>query len=148
MLREIQGDVFESGAPVIAHGCNTVGVMGAGIAKEMRKRYPVMHERYQSMCDNQTFTTGGVFLYSVPEEPLHIANLATQKYPGRNAKLEYIIDSMSKLVELCEMYTPEISPIAMPRIGAGIGGLDWDDVVVALDENFGKSKVDIHCYYL
>jgi O-acetyl-ADP-ribose deacetylase (regulator of RNase III) len=146
MLREIQGDVFESGAPIIAHGCNTVGVMGAGIAKEMRNRYPLMHMRYQQMCDEQTFIPGHVFLYYVGGEDLHIANLATQKYPGRNAKLEYIEESMSKLIEFCETYN--ISTIAMPRIGAGIGGLDWKDVVVMLGKKFGDSKVDIHCYYL
>ncbi|AWN04556.1 phosphatase [Rhodococcus phage Grayson] len=146
MLREIQGDVFESGAPVIAHGCNTVGVMGAGIAKEMRNRYPLMHMRYQQMCDDQIFLPGHMYLYTVVGKDLYIANLATQKYPGRNAKLEYIEESMAKLIQYCEKHN--ISPIAMPRIGAGIGGLDWKDVVVMLGQKFGDSTVDIHCYYL
>ncbi|AWN04045.1 phosphatase [Rhodococcus phage Peregrin] len=144
MIREFKGDVFESGAPVIAHGCNTVGVMGAGIAKEIRKRYPEMHEMYVQKCDEQTFNPGDIYLHM--EDGQYIANLATQKYPGRNAKIEYIVESVSRLVQWAERH--QVSHIAMPRIGAGIGGLAWDDVLLALEVSNGSSTVDIHCYYL
>lgn len=39
MLKEFRGDLLVAPHRVIAHGCNLVGVMGAGIAKAIREAY-------------------------------------------------------------------------------------------------------------
>lgn len=39
-LKEINGNLFDSKADVLCHQVNTYGVMGAGIALEVRKRFP------------------------------------------------------------------------------------------------------------
>ena len=47
MIKYIVGDIFESPAQVVVNTVNTVGVMGKGIAKEYKTRYPEMFQLYQ-----------------------------------------------------------------------------------------------------
>jgi O-acetyl-ADP-ribose deacetylase (regulator of RNase III) len=52
------GDLLKSGEPVIAHGCNTHGVMGAGIAKQVAFMYPDAYQQYRKACHNRSFRVG------------------------------------------------------------------------------------------
>lgn len=47
MLKHIKGDIFESGAQVILHQVNCQGVMGSGVAKQVREKYPIVFEYYK-----------------------------------------------------------------------------------------------------
>lgn len=52
MLKHIKGDIFESDADVILHQVNCQGVMGSGVAKQVREKYPVVFEQYKAWCDD------------------------------------------------------------------------------------------------
>lgn len=122
------GDVFEADGPV-AHGCNTLGLMGAGIANVVRVRYPNTYLTYRSLCWSGSFQ-GGDFL-PVWENGRWIFNLATQTLPGRDANLSFISLAMTDAVDFCN--DNNIPAINMPLIGCGIGGLVWPQVVRVLD---------------
>ncbi|AOZ63809.1 phosphatase [Rhodococcus phage Weasels2] len=151
MIREFKGNIFESRARIIAHGCNCVGLMGAGLAAQMSQRFPEMYKAYQKLCDDKEFNPGSCFLWSVEWDSeldhfYYIANLGTQFYPGRNAKMEYIKDSVAEL--LFQAHGLFIDRVAIPRLGCGIGGLAWDDVLLMLEEEFGRHNVDIDVYFM
>ena len=44
MIEQYNGDIFDSPAEIIVHSCNCFCTMGAGIAKEIKKRYPRAYE--------------------------------------------------------------------------------------------------------
>ena len=44
-------DIFDSGADIICHQVNCQGVMGSGLAKQIRERYPIVYEEYKKWCD-------------------------------------------------------------------------------------------------
>ncbi len=46
----VSGDLFLSRAQTLAHGVNCAGKMGAGIAKEFKKQFPAMFQRYKQLC--------------------------------------------------------------------------------------------------
>ena len=48
MVKLIKGNVFESNADIIAHGCNTMGGFGSGVAGQMAKIYPEVRQAYMS----------------------------------------------------------------------------------------------------
>jgi O-acetyl-ADP-ribose deacetylase (regulator of RNase III) len=144
MIREFKGNLFDSEAKIIGHGCNCLGLFGAGLALQMANRYPEMREEYMEECDAKRFNPGDVFFYKAND--FWIANMATQYYPGRNAKIEYIIDSTQNLIDFA--LDNSIEKVSIPRLGSGIGGLAWDDVLQALEEEFGRHNVDIDIYYL
>lgn len=115
----------ENAVDCIGHGVNTKGVMGSGIAVEFKKRYPEMFEVYKIACDNEWLIPGSFLPWHEPND-LVIFNLASQEYPGANAKMKFIFNSLVYARQY--MYQENLWHLALPRIGAGIGGLKWDEV--------------------
>jgi O-acetyl-ADP-ribose deacetylase (regulator of RNase III) len=134
---EKQGDVFTTDATYIGHGVNCVGVMGAGIAKTIRDRYPLVYREYKAVCDRGTFRPGDILV--LPSRPNNlvkqttpdkmIVNLATQDKPGPDATYDSVFDSLFKFsVVAAQKINKYGKIIAIPEIGCGIGGLEWDKV--------------------
>lgn len=126
MYSEHVGDIFTSTADVIGHGVNCRGVMGAGIAKVVRARMPEWYfEEYARLC--LKYDMSGQYTLSFNERSdTVIANLFTQVAPGPNAEYRLLVAAMTAFI----VDRPEhgASSIALPRIGCGIGGLDWKHV--------------------
>ena len=51
MIKHIKCDIFESGATMILHQVNCQGVMGSGIAKQVREKFPNVYEAYKEYCN-------------------------------------------------------------------------------------------------
>lgn len=120
-----KGDIFAiEGVACYAHGCNCAGAMGKGIAVQFRDKFPEMYKQYKLLCKNGEYLPGDVFDYNYGEG--HVYNLGTQLTWRTKAKIEFIRASVSKMCELAIM--DGVTKIAMPAIGAGLGGLIWNDV--------------------
>jgi Predicted phosphatase homologous to the C-terminal domain of histone macroH2A1 len=138
-----KGDIFSiEGVKNYAHGCNCAGAMGKGIALQFREKYPEMYKQYVALCKNGDFKPGGVFDYS--ENGTHIYNLGTQETWRTKAKLDYIRMSFRKMLELAT--ASQVASIAMPAIGAGLGGLAWDSVKNNIEEIVREFSSDINLY--
>ena len=132
MIKYIRkGDIFKiPGVYSYAHGCNCAGAMGKGIALQFKNRFPLMYKKYKSLCIKGDFMPGDVYDYSY--ELGHIYNLATQKSWRSKAQMEYIKSSLNKMMELA-IYN-KTTTIALPAIGAGLGGLDWNEIKCELNK--------------
>lgn len=119
-----------------AHGCNCSGAMGKGVALRMREMFPAMYKEYKALCARGEFVLGDVFVWRGSRV---VFNLATQPRPGPCAQLEAIRSSVSKMLLVAER--EGIERIAMPRIGAGLGGLAWSDVLRVLEQSVSSSPV-------
>lgn len=130
----VSGDLLaDQSLDGIAHGCNCAGYMGAGIADSIRKRFPEMFSAYRDLCKVGKFVLGDVFPWK--EDKLTVFNLATQQVGGACALLLAVDVSVRRMVLLAKQQG--IQRIGIPRIGAGIGGLKWQDVKRTL-EDIGK----------
>lgn len=138
-LTAVTGDLFESGLPAIGHGCNCVGAMGAGIAKEFKRRSPQMYREYRRRCHNGQFRLGDVFAWEADD--LVIYNLATQSVPRPSATLDAIATSVR--AALADAERRGLTRLGMPRIGAGLGGLAWPDVAAVLEAATADRAVDL-----
>ena len=131
-MRDVVGkllSIAERGE-ALGHGCNCVGVMG-GLAAKVEQRWPALAADYRAKCDEGTFTLGTAFPWLDEKTGVWIYNLATQQQPGADARINAIADSVrAAIVHAREHRVPTIY---LPRIGAGIGGLDWDDVRATLE---------------
>lgn len=132
MIKYIEfGDIFAlSGVDCYAHGCNCAGAMGKGIALQFRYKYPDMYIQYKELCKNGLFQPGDVFEYRQNNEC--VFNLATQKDWKTKAIPDAIRNSVRKMLESAT--AQHINAIAIPKIGAGLGGLIWEDVKRILEE--------------
>lgn len=134
------GDLMEADESTIAHGCNTVGLMGAGVAKLVRDKYPDAYQQYRVACNNHAFLVGTAqpVLDRTDGNSRLVYNLGTQRDPGPDATPWGIFLSFANMAE--SAWRMGITDIAIPRIGAGIGGLDWDkDVSPAIEEALDRS---------
>ena len=121
------GNLFDTTQTHVGHGVNTYGVMGAGIAKEFKARYPHNFKQYKAWCDSGE-AKGGDFLLSGEQNKI-LVNIASQERPGRHAKMQYLVIALTTLAR----NRPGIT-LALPEIGCGIGGLEWGSVKSALQE--------------
>ena len=132
----VQGDIFSTHLNAIAHGVNCQGVMGAGIALEVKRRYPDLFEKYKKMCfefkdENSTpteFPLGTLYPYRVPNTNLHILNCFTQYDTAKrhgDVAISYqaIFNSFSIAGVYCK--NEGIKELAIPQVGAGLGGGNW-----------------------
>ncbi|MFN3151429.1 macro domain-containing protein [Bremerella sp.] len=135
-----RGDIFETDTDVaLAHGCNCAGAMGKGIAVAFKQHWPDMYRAYKAKCGSGEFTPGKVFPWKDEGAGRTIYNLGTQRTWRTQATLEAIEQAVTTMLRLAQENT--IPTIAMPLIGAGLGGLAADDVKVVLDRLAGESSV-------
>ena len=140
-INYLSRDIFNSNAKTIGHGCNTKGKMGAGIAREFKRQYPYMFKEYKRRCYKEILEPGGYYLYK--DSAPWILNFATQGSLG-GARLEYVEKCFS---DFAEYYEQEgIKSLALSRIAAGLGGLDWQDVKEILIEYLDPLPINI-CVY-
>lgn len=128
---EVEGNLLEPdpawGIRAIAHGCNCMGVMGAGIAKQIATKWPAVLQVYKDECIAGRFTLGKYHGIAVNTDPLFVVfNLATQHLPGPNAELPAITQALhGALIDCAHM---GIDKLGVCQIGCGIGGVEWSDV--------------------
>lgn len=134
-----EGDIFNiEGVSNFAHGCNCAGAMGKGIALQFRKKYPKMYDEYKKLCKEKLFSLGDVFIYKHNNET--IFNLGTQATWRTQADINALETALEKLLSYSS--SNNINKISLPKIGAGLGGLDWNDVKNTI-ENVSRKYLQI-----
>jgi O-acetyl-ADP-ribose deacetylase (regulator of RNase III) len=145
MMTYVQGDLFDSPAHTIVNAVNTDGVMGKGIAKEFRRRYPDMVAGYQERCKTGELTIGTLWLFKSSNK--WILNFPTKRHWREPSQVEFIEAGLQKFAETYSELG--ISTIAFPALGCGNGGLDFDTQVRPLMERYMKRlpiEVLVHLY--
>lgn len=145
MIKQETGDLFDPKNKVIAHGCNCIGVMGAGVAKLVKEKHPIAFDKYKRAIDARVFNIGYAQFVVDEENDRAIYNLATQRNMGDDATLWGCYLSFCNMLEHAK--GNNVTKIHVPQIGAGIGGLEWDNVQVmlnlALEETGTQQTVEV-----
>lgn len=128
MIKIVHNNLFDSEAEAIINTVNCVGVMGKGLALEFKKRYLGNYAAYKRACDAGQVKTGKMFVYKTESffGPKYIINFPTKDHWRNPSKIEYIREGLDDLIEVIK--TNNIKSIAIPPLGCGLGGLDWNVV--------------------
>lgn len=140
-----QGNLFEDEAEAFVNAVNLVGVMGAGIALQFKKRYPEMFKDYKKQCKAGKLALGTMHVYKRKEEnPKYIINFPTLYHWKDKSKLKDIKQGLEDLLTVVKK--KKIKSIAIPALGCGVGGLEWREVKQVIENTFKDSKVQVHLY--
>ena len=136
----VKGDLFHTdGIRAYAHGCNCAGAMDAGVAVAFKKRWPRMFDEYAARCADGRLHLGDVFVWSEGDEVVY--NLAIQEHWKAKAKLAALARALRRAVALAA--NAGVERIGLPRVGAGLGGIDWTRVKSVLEEVGAETPVTL-----
>lgn len=122
------GDILKADAEAIVNTVNCVGIMGRGIALQFKKAFPANFRAYAIACEDGEVQPGTMFVHDTSSftNPRYIINFPTKRHWKGKSRIE---DIESGLVALARELTERgIKSVAVPPLGAGLGGLDWGDV--------------------
>ena len=147
MITYIEGDIFQGTDDVIVHGCNCLCNFGAGIALQVLKNYPEAYaaDKQTRRGDESklgTFTSWtGPHCYHL-DRHVTIVNAYTQYYPSVALK-PFDYEAFGRVLPRIREYFFNHS-IAMPKIGAGLAGGDWNKISLMINEAFPDKEIKIY----
>lgn len=134
MAMLVDMDIFDNNSGILVHQCNAMGVMGAGIAKEIRSRFPVVFRKYKKAYDDAELYLGFAQIVDV-DENLSVCNLIGQTYYGRGKNFtDY--DAVRQGLREVGKYAKEANKkIYIPyMMSCGLAGGDWGMILQIIDE--------------
>jgi O-acetyl-ADP-ribose deacetylase (regulator of RNase III) len=135
-------DIFSCGAEALVNPVNCVGVAGKGLALEFKKRFPEAHADYAQACRWGLVKLGEVWVTTIhdgPERNLYVFHFPTKGHWRQKSSLKYIALGIVSLYGAA--WGAGVSSIAIPALGCGEGGLDWQDVRPLLHEAFAQGPM-------
>lgn len=148
-------EISRSAPTFIVQQVNCRGVMGAGLAKQIRARWPGIYAPYADICRNKgAQALGTMFPYVTPDNGPVICNCFAQDGYGRDRQytsyqhLRKSLLQVKTYVEGCLKEVPKPSAsIRIPYgLGCGLAGGDWDVVYGILNEVFCDCDNCLHVY--
>ncbi len=130
---EHKGDMLNVGKGILVHGCNNQGVMGSGIAKAIRDRYPKVFKDYDYFMKSgykPPDRMGRVVLTTLKERELYVISGITQNEYG-NDKTKVYVDykAMEHVFREANYYAQNYNlDLHFPLIGCGLANGDWNKV--------------------
>lgn len=144
MLNFTTGNLLEARAQALVNTVNTVGVMGKGIALMFKERFDDNYRQYAAACKTGQVHTGVMFI-TQPSEldgPRWIVNFPTKQHWRSPSRLEWVIEGLQNLRKF--LINNQVTSIAIPPLGAGNGGLDWEVVKPEIERALGDlSDIEI-----
>jgi O-acetyl-ADP-ribose deacetylase (regulator of RNase III) len=128
MIDFTSGDILECEAEALVNPVNCVGVMGRGVALQFRKAFPENFKAYAATCRRELVQPGRMFVFATGQitPPRFIINFPSKRHWRDKSRIEDIEAGLEDLLEVIR--ARGISSIAIPPLGCGLGGLDWQDV--------------------
>lgn len=128
MIEFKTGNLLQAEAEALVNTVNTVGVMGKGIALQFKQAFPENFAVYEKAAKQEEVHLGKMFVYETGQftHPRYIINFPTKRHWRGKAQLGDIKSGLEDLVRVIRQ--KKIRSIAIPPLGCGYGGLNWEDV--------------------
>lgn len=151
MVKYVYGDLLDSNCDYICHQVNCQGVMGSGIAKQIRERWPVVYESYRDVIENNRVLGGDLlgevdFVLVGESNYRYVVNMFCQYNFGPDGKRYTSYDAFAAALETIAERVPLGGTIGFPKnIGCGLGGGNWKVISALIEEILGENhKVYIY----
>ncbi len=147
MIRFTTGNLLDAKTEAVVNTVNTVGIMGKGIALMFKEAFPENFLKYETACKRNEISVGHMFVTERHDliGPKWIINFPTKKHWRHPSKMDWVTAGLEDLKRV--IVENGIRSIALPPLGSGNGGLDWQDVRPKIEEALGDlPNVDVTVY--
>ena len=161
MIEYRTGNLLDAQSGVIVHGCNMLGVMGAGVAKAIKDKYPECYTRYKlSLESKDKPKLGDIIWYyhpwneyeSAKRDYLWIANALTQETCGGDPTVRYVnyvaVANVFRIISNSNIEYNYFSDVHFPKIGAGLANGDWNIIEQIINDSDPHDKYRKVCWVL
>lgn len=147
-MRIVDGNLLDADVNCIIHQTNCQGIMGGGVAKEVRARYPKVYEQYKDLCSrsNPKALMGTCQFINIGEEK-YLVNLFGQNginpawyLGGQVTNYDAICHGAEEIRDFMDSHN--LTTAAVPyKMGAVRGGGKWEIIDQILTEILGDKVV-------
>ena len=146
MLQYKTGNILAEETDALVNTVNCVGVMGRGIALQFKNAFPDNFKAYAQACKRQEVQPGRLFVFDTGRltNPRYIINFPTKRHWRGKSRMEDIESGLQALREVIR--DKKIRSLAVPPLGTGLGGLNWNEVRLRIEEalaDFGDVRIVI-----
>lgn len=152
MIEVLHKNIFETKCKCLVNPVNSIGVMGAGLAKELKTRFPNSCQKFNqdSVIEQKKYFSPILLppVYhksdSLFDDGIDILFFPTKIHWKNPSKLEYIEKNLPIALSLLE--NNFVPSVAFPFLGCGLGGLHKSDVLKLFlkYQNLYLGKIEIY----
>jgi O-acetyl-ADP-ribose deacetylase (regulator of RNase III) len=147
MIKYRSANLLDSEAQALVNTVNTVGVMGKGIALQFKNQYPNNYRLYAQACKSKEVQIGKLFV--TEDTSLHGGNKVIVNFPTKTdwrkpSEYNYIEEGLRNLSKF--ILDNQIKSIAIPPLGAGHGGLEWEKVKSLMEKYLSDIDCEVFIY--
>lgn len=158
MITYIKGDLLDSTCNYICHQVNCQGVMGSGIANQIRNKWPEVYTEYLEVCKKvlPSKLLSDVQCIQIAEwyedgelvpNGQWVVNMFAQENYGYDKSRYTSYDAFWNCLNLLKSRLRKNSTVAFPKnIGCGLGGANWDIIEKMIDTVLKDYSVYIYEY--
>jgi hypothetical protein len=145
-------NILEVKSGIICNQVNCMGAMGAGLALQIKNKWPIVFKQYKEECnlfhEDPTKLLGKVH-DTVISQNLVVANCFGQVFPSRNGMItDYHAwdEILDKLNDLRNFFSLDLHFPYM--VGCGLAGGNWNVIFGKIMDKFGRSSTPVCIHQL
>lgn len=139
----------ENKCVVVCHQVNCRGVMGAGLAKQIRKKHPYVYDLYRDKCIQIQNGIGGLgdvqFCSALEYSGYVVANIFGQDGYGRDKQYTDYNALRKAFAHIAQAFPHDTIRIPY-KMGCGLGGGEWPAVLQIIEETLGANDVHVEIW--
>lgn len=139
----VKGNIFSSQMQTLTNPVNCIGVAGAGLAKSFATRYPEFVPVYQAHCRTGALRVGRPTTCYTNDERMLLL-FPTKDHWKQPSKMAYVEKGLHYLKE--HWRDLGIESLAVPLLGAGLGGLPRDQVQGLITRELKGLPIPVEVY--
>ena len=145
MIKFVSGDILQTKSIYIAQGVATEPQegLGTGLALKISTKWPDARKHFKQFTRSQNFHGGDIFVVRPTKSRPGIIYIGTQP-DMYQASLPYLNRGLRKLARYCDKN--EIESVSLPKIGTGLGKLDWEEIKPLLMKHLAEQKTSFFVY--
>lgn len=150
MIYYVKGNLLDSNCDYICHQVNCQGVMGSGIARQIRERWPEVYESYRDFYEDCVWRNrnmlGNIDFVPIWNTKQMVINMFCQDKCGYDGERYTSYDAFATALYNIAYKVDEGCGIGFPKnIGCGLGGGNWKVISALIEEILGETH-EVYIY--